>query len=213
MNSLQHGLIATLLGGSLALAALTVPSLAAPAKPAAAATTAAAKPATTAAAKPAAAATPAKPAAAATPSAPTSIGSFKSWTAWKGSDANGLICYISSEPSSSKPDGVNRDPVHFLVVHRKGLGTKNEVQTLIGYALKKDSKPTAAIDAKTYPMIADGNGAWLASAADEAGFVSTMKTGTNLVVKGTSQRGTATTDTYTLAGVTAAMQAIDKACN
>jgi hypothetical protein len=192
MNSTQHGLVASLLACSLALTALT-PALAAPAKPASTA--------------------PAKPAAAATPTAPTSIGSFKSWTAWKGTDANGPICYISSEPSSSKPDGVNRDPVHFLVVHRKGLGTKNEVQTLIGYALKKDSKPTAAIDAKTYPMIADGTGAWLASAADEAGFVTAMKSGTNLVVKGTSQRGTSTTDTYTLAGVTAAMQAIDKACN
>ena len=49
-------------------------------------------------------------------------------------------------------------------------------------------------------MIADGGGAWLASAADEAGFVATLKKGSNLVIKGTSQRGTDTTDTYTLAG-------------
>jgi hypothetical protein len=151
----------------------------------------------------------AKPAAA---SAPTSIGSFKSWTAWTGSDANGLICYVSAEPTSSKPDGAKRDPIHFLVVHRKGLGTKNEVQTLIGYPLKKDSKPTAAIDAKSYAMIADGSGAWLASAGDEAGFVAALKKGTTLTVKGTSQRGTDTTDTYSLSGATQAMAAIDKAC-
>jgi len=159
-----------------------------------------------------------KPAAAAaakptTTTAPTSIGTFKSWTAWTGQDANGLICYVSAEPTSSKPDGLNRDPVHFLVVHRKGLGTKNEVQTLIGYPLKKDSKPIATVDKKTYPMLADGNGAWLASTADEAGFVAAMKSGTTLTIKGTSQRGTETTDTYTLSGATAAMQAIDKACS
>jgi hypothetical protein len=187
MKSMYRGLLAALLAGGFALSGL-VPAEAAAAKPAAA-----------------------KPAAA--PAAPTSIGTFKSWTAWTGTDSTGLICYISAEPSSSKPSGVNRDPIHFLVVHRKGLGTKNEVQTLIGYPIKKDSKPSAAIDGKSYPMIADGGGAWLASAADEAGFVATLKKGSNLVIKGTSQRGTDTTDTYTLAGVTAAMAAIDKACS
>ena len=39
-----------------------------------------------------------------------------------------------------------------------------------------------------------------------------MKKGSNLVVKGTSQRGTETTDSYSLTGITAGMAAIDKAC-
>jgi len=155
----------------------------------------------------------AAPAAAAASAGPTNIGTFKSWTAWTGNDSTGLICYISAEPGSSTPEGVNRDPVHFLVVHRKGLGTKNEVQTLIGYPLKKNGKPSATIDGKSYPMIADGSGAWLASANDEAGFVVALRKGAQLVVKGTSQRGTNTTDTYSLAGVSAAMDAIDKACS
>jgi len=143
---------------------------------------------------------------------PTSIGTFQSWSAWTNTDASGLTCYASSEPTSSKPDGAKRDPIFFLVVDRKGLGTKNEVQTLMGYPLKKDSKPTAAIDGKNYPMIADGSGAWLASPGDDAGFVTALKGGKSLVVKGTSQRGTDTTDTYSLSGVTAAMAAVEKAC-
>lgn len=188
MNSKRQAMVRALLAAGLVIAAVA-PAGAAPAKPAAAA------------AKP----TAAQP--------PTSLGKFKDWTAWKGTDANGLICYVSSEPTSSKPAGVNRDPVHFLVVNRKGLGTRNEVQTLIGYPLKKDSKPTATIDGKSYPMIADGNGAWLASAADEDGFVAKLKAGKTLVVNGTSQRGTDTTDTYSLAGATAALEASDKACS
>jgi invasion protein IalB len=154
----------------------------------------------------------AKPAAAAA-AGPTSIGTFKAWTAWTGQDASGLICYVSAEPSASKPTGLNRDPVHFLVVHRKGLGTRNEVQTLIGYPIKKDSKPAANLDGKSYPMIAEGSGAWLASTADETGFVAALEKGSTLTVTGTSQRGTQTTDTYSLSGVTAAMQAVDKACS
>jgi hypothetical protein len=60
--------------------------------------------------------------------------------------------------------------------------------------------------------IKDNEAAWLASMSDEAGFVTALKSGTSLVVNGTSIRGTKTADTYSLAGVTAAMQAIDKAC-
>jgi hypothetical protein len=141
------------------------------------------------------------------------LGTFKSWTAWKGTDANGEMCYISATPQSTAPDGVRRSPIHFLVIHRKGLGTKNEVQTLIGYPFNSSgSNASATIDGKTYPMVTEGEAAWLASSADEPTFVEALKAGSTLIVKGTSQRGTNTTDTYDLGGVTAAMAEIDKAC-
>lgn len=143
----------------------------------------------------------------------TNLGTFNDWTAWQGSDANGVICYISSAPAETEPRNVNRDPVHFLVIHRKGLGTKNEVQTLIGYPFNATAaNASATVDGKAYPMVAEGGAAWLASSGDESGFVMALKAGSRLVVKGTSQRGTNTTDTYSLRGVTAAMREIDKAC-
>ncbi len=181
---------------------------------------------------------------------PTDLGSFNAWTAWKGTDENGTICFISSAPQDSQPkevDGrpINRDPPHFLVIHRErapavnadGTAAKdangnpvfrkvrNEVQTLVGYPMKPTTDSffhQAIVDGKAYPMksiaddpntnIVDSEAAWLASTDDEAGFVSAIKAGVTLVVKGTSSRGTETTDTYSLSGVTAAMQAIDTAC-
>ncbi len=141
-----------------------------------------------------------------------SLGTFNAWTAWQGTDANGVMCYISSQPSDSDPKNVNRDPIHFLIIHRKGLGTKNEVQTLIGYPFNASPNATATIDGKAYPMVTEGSAAWLASSGDEPGFVTALKAGSELVVRGTSQRGTKTTDKYSLRGVTAAMGEIDKAC-
>ncbi|HVY52648.1 MAG TPA: invasion associated locus B family protein [Devosia sp.] len=183
-------------------------------------------------------------------SSPTNLGTFKSWTAWQGQDDYGRICFISAAPDSSEPTQINgkpinRDPVHFLVIHRDkapainadGTAAKdkngnpvfrkvrNEVQTLIGYPMQPTSDSfthSAEIDGKAWPMksipddpstpIKDDEAAWLASMDDEAGFVAALKAGTKLVVHGTSARGTKTTDTYSLAGVTAAMDAIDKAC-
>ncbi|MGZ8996253.1 MAG: invasion associated locus B family protein [Rhodospirillales bacterium] len=39
-----------------------------------------------------------------------------------------------------------------------------------------------------------------------------MRAGRQMVVKGTSTRGTLTTDTYSLNGFSTALQSIDKAC-
>ena len=182
--------------------------------------------------------------------APTNLGTFKAWTAWQGADEYGKICFVSAAPDTSEPTQVNgkpinRDPAHFLIIHRdkapainadgsaakdaKGnpvfRKVRNEVQTLMGYPLQPTSDSfthSADVDGKSYPMksipddpatpIKDNEAAWLASMDDEAGFVAALKKGSKLVVHGTSAKGTKTTDTYSLGGVTAAMDAIDKAC-
>ena len=146
------------------------------------------------------------------------LGTFKSWTAWTGSDANGAMCYISAVPESWTPQEVKgapvkRSPIHFLIINRKGLGTRNEVQTLVGYPFHPtNANVTAAIDGKTYPMVTEGEAAWLAVEADEPTFVEALKKGSKLVVKGTSQKGNNMTDNYNLSGVTAALAEIAKAC-
>jgi len=146
------------------------------------------------------------------------LGTFKAWTAWSGSDANGPMCYISAVPESWTPQEVKgapvkRSPIHFLIINRKGLGTKNEVQTLVGYPFHPtNANVTAIIDGKSFPMVTEGEAAWLAVEADEPSFVEAMKAGTKLVVKGTSTKGNAMTDNYNLSGVTAALGEIAKAC-
>lgn len=142
------------------------------------------------------------------------IGTFNLWTAWTDKDSKGKICYISSQPQDAQPTNVKRSPIHFLVTHRKGSGKMNEVATLIGYPFKPGAEASATVDGKSYPMVTDSQqeAGWLASTADEPSFVNAMKRGSELVVRGISTRGTRTTDTYSLSGVTAAMNAIDKEC-
>ncbi len=143
----------------------------------------------------------------------TELGTFNAWTAWQATDPSGVICYISSQPQSSEPAGANRDPIHFMILHRKTMGIKNEVQTLIGYPFNTtNSNASVAVDGKSYLMTTENSAGWLASKNDEAGFVAAFKAGRTMIVRGTSQRGTNTVDTYSLSGATAAMNAIDTAC-
>jgi invasion associated locus B (IalB) protein len=144
----------------------------------------------------------------------TSLGVFDKWMAWKDTDADGVICYVSSQPESSEPAGARRSPIYFLVTHRQGKGIRNEVATILGYPTDDNTSSQATIDGRSYPFVSDASveAAWLASDSDEAAFVAAMKAGSRMVVKATSQRGTKTTDNYSLIGVTKALAEADKSC-
>jgi hypothetical protein len=137
-------------------------------------------------------------------------GTFNDWAAYSYKGGSGLVCYIVSQPKSSKPEGTKRDPVFFLVTHRPGDKVRNEVNTIIGYPFRKDSQATLTIDGDDFTLFTKGDGAW--SDAKDAAIVAAMKRGKQMQVKGTSQRGTSTVDTYSLSGVQAAMDKIDELC-
>jgi len=156
----------------------------------------------------------------------TKLGAFKDWTAWTSSDGNGKICYISSNPQDKQPPTLDHGDIFFFVIDReKGpvysadgktvtgyKPMKGEVQAQMGYTVKADGDLSAAIDGKAYSMRAADKTMWLYAVADEPGFVAAMKKGTQMVVKSTSARGNNTTYTFSLSGVTAAMDAVAKAC-
>lgn len=142
----------------------------------------------------------------------TSLGTFQYWTAWERTGDEGKQCFISSEPQQSEPGDVDHGTNNFLVIHRQGLDTRNEVQALFGYALDGAATPEVSVDGQGYDMVVEDSAAWLASAGDEDGFVDAMKRGSEMVVEARSARGTNTRYTYSLLGVTDAMGAIDEAC-
>lgn len=143
--------------------------------------------------------------------AATSLGVFDNWTAWSDTDGSSKICYISSTPQRSEPANVNRGAIHFLVTIRPT--NRNEVATIVGYPIHQTAPDASVtVDGRAYPMVTQDESAWLASIEDEPGFVTAMKAGAQLVVRATSQRGTDTVDTYSLVGVTAALNRAAQEC-
>ena len=141
---------------------------------------------------------------------PELAGTFNDWAAYSYDSGAGMVCYIVSQPKSSKPESARRDPVFFLVTHRPGDKVRNEVNTIIGYTFRKDSQATIVIDGNEFTLFTKGDGAW--SDAKDAAIVASMRKGRQMQVKGASQRGTNTVDTYSLSGVEAAMDKIDSLC-
>ncbi len=143
---------------------------------------------------------------------PDSLGTFGDWSASSYTGKDGKVCFVSATPKSSQPATAKRDPVHFLVTHRPKLNVNSEVSSIIGYTFKPETPATLTIDDQSFTLTTAGDGAWAPTAADDRKIVASMKKGRTMLLKGTSWRGTATADTYSLDGVAAAMDKIDEAC-
>jgi hypothetical protein len=143
---------------------------------------------------------------------PNRLGTFKDWSAYAYSDSSGKVCYAASQPKDSEPKNVNRDPTFFMIANRPAENVHNEASIIIGYPFKPDSRVTAIIDGQEFVLFTKEDGAWVENAAEEATLIAAMKGGRSMVIKGTSARGTDTTDTYSLSGITAAMDRVDQEC-
>ena len=200
------GALCIALAGSLPSVSLAQ-QLAPPAKPAApkpAAPKAAAKPAATA------------PAAtgAASDTQPTLLGQYADWGAYTASPAGNKICFALAKPKSSKtePVGRSRDPSYMFVSSRPAESVKNEVSVVVGYPFKTSSDATAEIGNAKFAMYTQNDGAWIKNSNEEARMVDTMRKGGDLTVKGTSGRGTQSTDQYSLKGLAQALDKIQQEC-
>ncbi|MFZ1097372.1 MAG: invasion associated locus B family protein, partial [Xanthobacteraceae bacterium] len=177
-----------------------------------------AKPAAPKPAAPKAAAKPAATAPAATGAAsdtqPTLLGQYADWGAYTASPAGNKICFALAKPKSSKtePVGRSRDPSYMFVSSRPAESVKNEVSVVVGYPFKTSSDATAEIGNAKFAMYTQNDGAWIKNINEEARMVDTMRKGGDLTVKGTSGRGTQSTDQYSLKGLAQALDKIQQEC-
>jgi hypothetical protein len=147
-------------------------------------------------------------------STPEVIGEYRAWRALSYKEGGSNVCYMLSSPEkwTSEPKNVRRGDINILVTHNQGRGVKDEVSVYTGYAYKKGSEVTLAIDGQDFELFTDGDSAWARDAKTDRKLVQAMVRGNSMVVRGTSSRGTLTIDTYSLSGFTAARNAINKAC-
>ena len=198
--------------GSLSLAQAQSPApkgAKEPPKPAAAPAPAA-KPTTTA--KPAA--PPPAAAAAAGGAEPTLIGQFGTWGAYTATPNGRKVCFALAKPSSSKTNPPNRprDPAYAFVSTRPAEKVVNEVSIMIGYALKPGSESSLEVGGAAYAMYTQGDGLWIKNAAEEEQMVSAMRKSAEVTVKGTSAKGTETTDVFSLKGLAQALDRLAQDC-
>jgi Invasion associated locus B (IalB) protein len=167
------------------------------------------------AAKPTPAKPETKPGAAVTGSAePTLIGQFGTWGAYTATPNGKKVCFALAKPSSSKTNPPNRprDPAYAFVSTRPAEKVTNEVSIMIGYTLKPGSESTLEVGGASYAMYTQGDGLWIKNAAEEERMVDAMRKAADATVKGVSAKGTETTDSFSLKGLSQALDRLAQDC-
>jgi len=145
---------------------------------------------------------------------PKEIGTFARWKAYVLEGAGGKVCYVASQPVKweASRKNVRRGPIFFFITFRPAEKVKNEVSVAGGYPFNKGSTVSVIIGPTEFLMATEGEGAWIPQRANENKLVTAMKKSITMVIKGVSTRGTRTTDTYSLEGVSAALSELEKNC-
>jgi invasion protein IalB len=145
---------------------------------------------------------------------PNLLGQYGDWGAYAAASGGGKVCYALATPSSTRTNPANRprDPIYLFISTRPGENVHNEVSAIMGYQLKPDSDVNVEIGSNKFVMYTKADGAWLSNAAEEARMVETMRKGADIVITGTSARGTQSTDRYSLKGLSQALDRTAKEC-
>ena len=155
-------------------------------------------------------------AAAALSPAATPAGAFQNWNFYTAGDGGSQVCFIASQPTDSKYSKPvsGRDPAFFQVTTIPSKNIRNEASSIVGYTFAADAAVVADVDGTKFKMFLDASypdTTW-AQPDQEAALVTAMRHGHVLTLSGTSKRKTTITDTYSLSGIGAALDAMTKAC-
>jgi hypothetical protein len=132
---------------------------------------------------------------------PKELGSYNDWTAYMLDDRGAKVCYVASQPKKAEGNYSSRGDIFALVTHRPQAKTVNVVSIIAGYPYRDGGEVSLVVDdSKTFRLFTQGETAWAKDAETDKALVAAMRAGSRMVVKGTSSRGTLTTDTYSLAG-------------
>jgi hypothetical protein len=166
-------------------------------------------------AKPLAAKPETKPAAAVAGNAePTLIGQFGTWGAYTATPNGKKVCFALAKPAASKTNPPNRprDPAYAFVSTRPAEKVVNEVSVMIGYAVKPGSESTLEVGGSSYALYTQGDGLWIKNAAEETRMVDAMRKAPDVVIKAVSAKGTETIDTFSMKGLTQALDRLAQDC-
>ena len=147
---------------------------------------------------------------------PEKLGEFKAWTAYSSGAGDSKVCYALSKPRMSEPTKVKRDAIYFLINDWPGRKAKSEPEIVPGYEYRDKSMVTAEVGAAKFEFFTKNEGttggAWLEQQPDEERLVEAMRKSAEIMVIGTSKKGTQTRDTYSLAGLSDALDKVHAAC-
>lgn len=133
------------------------------------------------------------------------------WRAVEATQGGERVCFVIASPATRAPADLKRDPGNLFVTTKTAREGGSEVSIRFGYRLAPGGH-TMTIDGRAFPLMPQGETAWLQSAGDEKTALSLFRSGRDVQISARSARGNPTVDTYSLIGFSAAFDALARQC-
>jgi Invasion associated locus B (IalB) protein len=140
---------------------------------------------------------------------PTLIGQYDNWGAYWAAPDGRKVCFAAARPQQSNR---GRTPAYLFITSRPHEKVKDEISVITSFPLKANADATAVIGGKQYMMSTQSDGVWIKNQTDETKLVDAMRKGGDLVLKATTDRGLASTDTFSMKGLSQALDRISREC-
>jgi invasion protein IalB len=135
---------------------------------------------------------------------PAIVKQFGDWGVYSYSKGGQTVCYVLTVPKSMEPASVDHGRNYFVIGSAPSSGY--EPQAIMGYDLKPGSRLKVEIGDSSFAMFARGRSAWVIEEAREPEVIAALRSGSHMSLQAQSLRGTTTTYTYSLNGVSAALK-------
>lgn len=142
---------------------------------------------------------------------PQYLETHRDWHTFQMEENGTPVCFMATRPTDSRGNYTRRGEIALFVTHRPGQGSRDVVSLHTGYSYQTGAGATARIRGQSFTFFTSGEIAF-AHAEDDRTLIDAMMDGADIVIEGTSTRGTLTTDTFSLRGFTAAYDQITAAC-
>ena len=142
----------------------------------------------------------------------TLLEKFKDWSAYA-AIGPAKVCFAVAKPTDSNPKKIKRGPIFFYISRWPAENVTNEISVKMGYPFAQGAKVTATIGTAKFDLFTKDEGAFVEKPDMETKIIEAMKSGDNMKIEGKSARGTATSDVYSLNGLSDALDRAAKECS
>jgi hypothetical protein len=142
----------------------------------------------------------------------TLLEKFKDWSAYA---ATGIpkVCFAVAKPKQANPPKIKRGPIFFYISRWPADNVVNEISVKMGYPFATGAKTTVTVGTAKFELFTKDEGAFIEKPDVETKLVEAMKGASIMKIEGKSARGTATSDVYSLDGLSDALDRAAKECS
>lgn len=144
--------------------------------------------------------------------APEQIATYKDWFVYTNGSGADRVCYAVTTPKDKSPVNAAHGDVYVMIATWANGAASEQPSFMAGYPLRSAPEPEVRIGSSRFEMFGAGNEGFVETSEDEQRLVAAMRRGADMRLSAMSERGTATDYTFSLLGVSSALDRAAKAC-